>query len=36
VVGVLEREGWWGCWRGRGDGSAGEGGVVRVLEREGR
>jgi hypothetical protein len=35
VVGVLERVEWWGCWRGRGGESAGEGGVVRVMgERE--
>jgi hypothetical protein len=31
---VLEREEWWGCCRGRGGESTGEGGVVGVLERE--
>jgi hypothetical protein len=35
VVGVLERERWWGCCRGRDGGGAAEGGVVRVLQREG-
>jgi hypothetical protein len=34
-VGVLERERRGGCCRGRGGGSAGEGGMVKVLEREG-
>ena len=34
VVGVLEREEWWGCCRGRSGGGAAEGGVVRVLDRE--
>jgi hypothetical protein len=30
-----EREEWRGCWRGMSGGAAGEGGVVRVLDREG-
>jgi hypothetical protein len=31
---MLQKEEWWKCWRGMGGESAGEGGVVRVLERE--
>ena len=33
-MGVLQREEWWGCWRGRSGESAAEGGVLEVLERE--
>ena len=34
VVGVLVREEWWGCCRGRSVEGAAEGGVVGVLVRE--